>query len=315
MLFDGFGAMGLGAADRRQLLEGGVQLRFYNPLGWRKRLDNLLRNHRKLLLVDGEVAFVGGAGITDEFSAETDPARRWRETMLAIRGPVVADWHRLFVRAWTATGLVPPAVKLPATVSGSGGQRGRVIASERLGRDHVSRSVILRVRGGQRRIWIATAYFTPPWKLRRSLRRAAGRGLDVRLLVPGRRVDHAVIRYAGRRLYASLLRHGVRIFEYQPRFLHAKVVLVDDWSSIGSSNLDRWNLHWKLEANQEIEDPGFAASVAAMLEADFRLAREIEWPRWRRRGLWPRLLERFGGLIDAALRRLRHSGQGRDRKP
>lgn len=98
----------------------------------------------------------------------------------------------------------------------------------------------------------------------------------------------------------------MRIFECEPRFVRAKVVLVDDWSSIGSSNRDRWNLHWNLEANQEVDDPAFAVSVAAMLHADFRLAREIDWHGWHRRGLWPWLLERSGGCVDAALRRLRH---------
>jgi phosphatidylserine/phosphatidylglycerophosphate/cardiolipin synthase-like enzyme len=306
VLFDAFGAMGLGSDDRRRLLEGGVRLEFYNPLRWRKRLGNLLRDHRKLLLVDGDVVFVGGAGVTDSFDAHDDPELRWRETMLAVTGPVVGDWHALFVRTWMAVGLPPPAVAAPQPAPLPGGQPGRVVASERLHRQHVARSVTMKIRGARRRVWIATAYFTPPWNLRRALRRAARRELDVRLLVPGRRVDHPIIRYAGRRLYASLLRHGVRIFEYQPRFLHAKVVLVDDGSSIGSSNLDRWNLHWNLEANQEVESREFAASVAAMLEADFRVAEEIHWPRWRRRGLRLRLLERLGGVVDTALRWLRH---------
>ncbi|MFO1378538.1 MAG: phospholipase D-like domain-containing protein [Steroidobacteraceae bacterium] len=306
VLLDAFGALRLGPDERQQLRAAGVRLAFYNPLRWSKRLGNLLRDHRKLLLVDGEVAFVGGAGITDEFDPEEQPELRWRETMLAIAGPVVTDWHVLFVRTWTACGLPPPAVAAPDVAARPGGQSGRVVASERLQREQVSRSVIVQVRAAQSRVWIATAYFTPSWKLRRALLAAARRGLDVRLLVPGRRVDHPLIRYAGRRLYSSMLRHGVRIFEYQPRFLHAKVVLVDDWCSIGSSNLDRWNLHWNLEANQEVDDRGFAESVATMLQADFALAEEIVWTRWRRRGRWLRLLERLGGAVDAALRRLRH---------
>lgn len=306
VLLDAFGALRLGPDERQRLRAAGVQLAFYNPLRWRKRLGNLLRNHRKLLLVDGEVAFVGGAGVTDDFDPEEQPELRWRETMLAIAGPVVTDWHVLFVRTWTACGLPPPALAVPDAIGRPGDQAGRVVASERLQREQVSRSVIVQVRAARRRVWIATAYFTPSWKLRRALRAAAGRSLDVRLLVPGRRVDHPLIRYAGRRLYSSLLRHGVRIFEYQPRFLHAKVVLVDDWCSIGSSNLDRWNLHWNLEANQEVDDRGLAESVTTMLQADFALAEEIVWTRWRRRGRWPRLLERLGGAVDAALRRLRH---------
>jgi cardiolipin synthase len=151
-------------------------------------------------------------------------------------------------------------------------------------------------------VWIATAYFVPPRKLRRALKHAAHRGIDVRLLVPGSRTDHPSIRYVGHRLYERLLRERVRILEYQPRFLHAKVVLVDDWVSLGSSNLDRWNLMWNLEANQEVADPGFAQSVAAMLEADFAEAEEIGGDAWSRRGWRARLLEGIGGIIDRWLR-------------
>jgi cardiolipin synthase len=304
-LLDAFGALGLDDVDRERLCSAGVTLEFYNPLHWRKRLGNLLRDHRKLLLVDGGVAFVGGAGLTDEFDPVHAPERRWRETMLEIHGPVLADWHALFLRAWRACGCAPPAIAAPDPAPLADGVAGRVVASERLHRQHVTRAVVARVRAARRRVWLATAYFTPAWKLRRALRAAARRGVDVRLLVPGRRIDHPTIRYAGRRLYAALLRHGVRILEYQPRFLHAKVVLVDDWSSIGSSNLDRWNLHWNLEANQEIDDPAFAAQVAAMLETDFAAAAEIHRDAWRRRGVVARLLEAWGGLVDRTLRHLR----------
>jgi phosphatidylserine/phosphatidylglycerophosphate/cardiolipin synthase-like enzyme len=305
VLLDAFGAMGLKAADRERLLDGGVRLEFYNPLHWRKRLGNLLRDHRKLLLVDGVVGFVGGAGLTDEFDPVHEPALRWRETMIEIQGPVLADWHALFLRVWQSCGLAAPTLPQPEPVPIAGGMAGRVAASERLHRLPVTRAVVARVRTAERRAWIATAYFTPSWTLRRALRAAARRGVDVRLLVPGHRVDHPTIRYAGRRMYASLLRHGVRIFEYQPRFLHAKVVLVDDWSSIGSSNHDRWNLHWNLEANQEIDAPAFAAEVAGMLLADLDSADEIHWADWRRRGPRARLLEWIGGLVDRALRGLR----------
>jgi phosphatidylserine/phosphatidylglycerophosphate/cardiolipin synthase-like enzyme len=153
-------------------------------------------------------------------------------------------------------------------------------------------------------VWFSTAYFVPSRSVLRALQRAAARGVDVRLLLPGPYTDHPAVRHAGRRFYGRLLRHGVRIHEYQPRFLHAKSVLCDHWVSIGSSNLDRWNLRWNLEANQEVDDAGFAAQVQAMFERDFADSLEIRYPEWHRRGLRERLREHLWGRVDMLLESL-----------
>jgi phosphatidylserine/phosphatidylglycerophosphate/cardiolipin synthase-like enzyme len=135
------------------------------------------------------------------------------------------------------------------------------------------------------------------------LARAARRGVDVRLLLPGPHTDHPAVRHAGRRFYRRLLAAGVRIYEYQPRFQHAKVSLIDDWVAIGSSNLDRWNLRWNLEANQEIDAPDFAAATAAMFTTDFSASHEYQAHTWGRRGHWSRFAERFWGAVDRWLDR------------
>src|SRR5688572_15021375 len=104
VLLDGFGSLGLALADRRRLLDAGVQLRFFNVLGLRKRLANFLRNHRKLLLIDGRVAFVGGAGLTDDFLHDPPSGSGWRDVMVEMHGPVVADWQRVFTATWKHSG-------------------------------------------------------------------------------------------------------------------------------------------------------------------------------------------------------------------
>jgi phosphatidylserine/phosphatidylglycerophosphate/cardiolipin synthase-like enzyme len=156
-----------------------------------------------------------------------------------------------------------------------------------------------------RRIWVCTPYFVPTRSLRRRLARAARRGVDVRLLLPGTTHDHPGVRYAGQRFYAPLLRSGVRIFEFQPAFIHAKFSLADDWVTLGSCNFDHWSLHWNLEANQEVLDAGFAAQVAALFEDNFALSQEIDWACWQRRPWWRRLRERVFGTLDAWITRLR----------
>jgi phosphatidylserine/phosphatidylglycerophosphate/cardiolipin synthase-like enzyme len=304
LLLDDFGAAKLGRRDRRRLVEGGVELVFYNPVHYRQLLHNMFRDHRKLLIVDGEVAFVSGAGITDEFDRPVYPGQNWRETALRISGPVLTDWQALFVHVWDRH--APAALELPAAAPAvlAEGMAGRVVTTTALMIQDIKRSLYNRVRHTTRRVWIATAYFVPSHKIRHALREAARRGVDVRLLLPGSHTDHPAIRHAGRRFYGRLLRHGVRIFEYQPRFLHAKTLLCDNWISIGSSNLDRWNLRWNLEANQEVEDAGLAEQVRTMFEADFQQAVEYRYDDWRRRPWYVRWRERWWGRVDMWLEAL-----------
>ena len=141
--------------------------------------------------------------------------------------------------------------------------------------------------------------------LRRRLIRAAQRGVDVRLLLPGAKHDHPGVRYAGQRFYQGLLRAGVRIFEFQPTFIHAKFVLADEWVSLGSCNFDHWNLHWNLEANQEIEDSAFACEVQALFERNFAASQEVDAHAWAARPWWQRAREWVYGALDGLVTRLK----------
>ena len=302
VLLDHYGSLALRDEDRTRLRASGAHLHFYNTLTVARWRRSFYRDHRKILIVDGAVAFVGGAGITDEFvAAIARPG--WRDTMVEIRGPVVRDWCELFAEGWQrSTGEIVGLDYSPVLQAGT--QRGRVVSNQARGPWEIHRSILNRIRSARRQAWLATAYFVPSWKLRRALRFAARTGSDVRLLLPGPLSDHPGVRHAGRRHYGGLLRHGVRIYEYQPRFMHQKILLCDDWVSIGSSNVDRWGQRWNLEANQEIDDRGAASGVAEMLTADFSQAQEITYADWCNRSWSRRFLEKFWGRIDALLQRL-----------
>jgi len=321
LLLDGFGARGLGGAERAAMREAGVEIAVHNPLRYGAIRRNFLRDHRKLLLVDGVVAFVGGAGITDDFLPGGEGGGAWRDTMVELRGPCVAQWRALFERDWRIWRLArvphqPPAVTgdaarmplgdgwvAPAPDPAGRAESGRVVHARGGVRNEIARSLIRRVRQAERRVWIATAYFAPSWKLRRTLKRAARRGVDVRLLLPGPITDHPAVRHAGRRFYARLLRHGVRIFEYQPRFLHAKMLLCDEWLSVGSSNIDRWNLRWNLEANQEVLGGRPIEQAQGLFLQDFTLSHELNHDLWQLRPWYRRLQEWFWGHVDLWLER------------
>ncbi|WIX33858.1 phosphatidylserine/phosphatidylglycerophosphate/cardiolipin synthase family protein [Salinicola sp. JS01] len=307
MMLDGVGSMGLARRDRQRLRAAGVELRFFNPLSVTRLGGNLMRDHRKLVVVDGEVAFTGGFGIVDEF------VDAWYEVAVRVEGPVVHDWMRLFAQVWDSpltrggrsrARLSPHLPPAPQEVVGEGA-RGRVIS----GRGHRYQAIRLSLHGristARQRLWLCTPYFVPTLSLRRQLAQAARRGIDVRLLLAGGHHDHPGIRYAGQRFYGRLLKAGVQIYEFQPNFIHAKFCVVDDWVSLGSCNFDHWSLQWNLEANQEIEDSAFAAEVAQLFQRNFAASQRIDAASWRRRPWWQRVREWAFGTLNAWMTRLK----------
>lgn len=298
VLLDGFGGQGLEPRDRERLADAGVHLAVYNPIGLSRWRASLFRDHRKLLVVDGRIAFVGGMGITDEFDpGARDGEPHWHEVMLSLTGACVEDWQRLFAhcwRDWSPQRLALPPMGAPGS-PGADPPDGRVLGDTGSGGRAVMRGVLAEIGKARERVWVATAYFAPTRKLRRAFKKAARRGVDVRLLLAGPCNDHPMVWHAGQRFYGRLLRGGVRIFEYEAGFLHAKMVLCDDWASIGSSNLDHWTLRWNLEANQAVMDPAFASRLAGVFQADFAQSIERTVGDWQRRSRGQRLLERLLG--------------------
>lgn len=291
VLLDDYGSRLLEALDRERLVSQDIKLEFFNPFSYWRFYRSLRRDHRKLLIIDGEVAFTGGAGLHDAFDSPFNPDRTWHEIMVRIEGPVVHDWQAAFFNTWEK--VTGRSVELPAVpvTRFSGGQAGRVALSTGPNLQEIKRAFINHVRQAQQRVWLATPYFVPSRKIRRALRRRARAGVDVRLLLPGPISDHPWVSNAARGFYHRLLHYGVRIFEYQPRFIHAKVGLCDNWCTLGSSNLDRWNQRWNLDANQEIEDRFFSTEIIQLFEHAFSQSQEIRLSDWLRRSRRQRLRE------------------------
>ncbi|MDH5183566.1 MAG: phosphatidylserine/phosphatidylglycerophosphate/cardiolipin synthase family protein [Gammaproteobacteria bacterium] len=315
IIIDDMGGDLLKETDRQRLQHHHLHLLIYNPLRWRKVLVNMYRDHRKQLSIDGQLSFTGGMGISDVFSQEVKGAEAWRETAILIRGPVVNDWQQAFVEHWQHWHDHP--ISLPPSPGSPQPQamRGRLVMTSGGQQLALKRSLIQAVRNAQQRIWLTTAYFMPSRKLRRELRRADQRGVDVRLLLPGAKTDHPSARYIGSRFYHRLLRDGVRIFEYQPRFLHVKQAICDDWVSIGSANYDRWSLRLSLEANQEIDDARIASQARELFLQDIEQSEEILFQHWLRRPLRQRLREIFWGWVDRLLEALHHRRKLERRNP
>jgi cardiolipin synthase len=294
ILADDFGSQGLSYTDRQHLIDHAISLAFFNPTTWSSIYLSMKRNHRKLLVVDNKIAFVGGANISDDYETRHKKHGAWHDVMVSIKGEVIGDWTDSFCFLWRETnGDLPTIPELKIT--GTGDQTGRVCIAYGLTRNEITRSALAHIRKSERRIWIATPYFVTTRRLRHELKRAAKRGIDVRLLLPGPISDHRWISQAARRYYRRMLRNGIKIFEYQPRFIHAKLILCDDWVSAGSSNLDRWNQRWNYDANQTILHTEFSEQVAKLFETDFKQSKQIILQDWDERPVLQRFREWLSG--------------------
>lgn len=291
LIYDAVGSLGLEEQFVLELRAGGVEVVVYRPIApWRQRWGLNSRDHQKLLVVDAEVAFLGGANITDEY----DPAgENWHDVQARIRGPVVGDIGRLFRRTWLRAGGVPDddLVHDPLPVQGPSAlvecidnhgfhKRGR------MHRDY--RYAIARAR---RSVHLMNAYFIPTRRLRRALARAVRRGADVRVIVPGVS-DVAVVKYASRHLYTRLLKAGIKIHEYAGPMMHSKCGTIDGiWSTIGSYNLDIRSMIHNLEAGVVCLSEGFAGAVEAEFQRELDRSREVRLEQWVERPWWNLVLE------------------------
>jgi cardiolipin synthase A/B len=250
------------------------------------------RDHRKLLVVDGASAFIGGVNLSRDYASAKEGGGGWLDTAIRLTGPVVAALSESFERVWrneTRAGHAPARTEAPAT----GTVPAIVLESRPIGPGPFMPAFRLAVDAARRRIWIANPYFLPPRSFRRSLRRAAGRGVDVRILVP-QRSDSSFVLRASQRSYSYYLRSGIRIFEWPGPMMHSKAAVVDGlWSTIGSYNIDPLSLLVNRELNVVLlgREPG--GRFEAMFERDFAGSRELDAEGWKSRGPLRRLQEQL----------------------
>lgn len=303
---DGAGTYGLDAGLFEPLVEAGARVEVFHPVApWRARWGWSVRDHRKLLLVDGRIAFAGGLNLGDEYAPAGEPWRGggWRDVSVRVEGPAVAALQDLFESTWRYVAPDSPArVHRPAAVWREGGARVQALAVERRGqRKRIQDHYLFAVHGARRSVAIQSAYFIPNRSWRRALLGAARRGCDVRVMVP-RNSDVPGIGSASRSTWTRLLRGGVRILEFLPTMLHAKTVLVDEeWAAVGSYNLDHRSLRYNWEVALAIVDPRVCAALAARFEADAGECAEVDAVAWERRPRFARLREKLAYLFRAWL--------------
>jgi cardiolipin synthase A/B len=300
VLVDWFGSLKLGRAGREALTGAGVRLARFRPLNLRNLVRIYRRTHRRAIVVDGRIAFTGGAAVSDKWAGDVRNAHEWRDSMTRIMGPLVGGVQAAFAGNWVyCTGEVLSGRRFfPPTQAQGGPCSLSLISSPSDARQPIRLLFWLSFANARGRLWICNSYFIPDVRLRKAVIDAAQRGVDVRVLVPGNHTDAVPVQLAGRTMYGRLLEAGVRIWEFRPAMMHAKTVVVDDrWSVIGSANLDERSMELNEENVVGIADPAFAEAIVAGMEADFTRSREVKLEEWRRRPVWQRALERMALVL------------------
>ncbi|ROQ44064.1 cardiolipin synthase [Pseudomonas putida] len=276
VLFDSVGSHALPSAYIQSLREGGVNIRaFATRRGWFNRFQVNFRNHRKIVVVDGMLGFMGGHNVGDEYLGGNPRLSPWRDTHVQVSGPVLACLQESFAEDWYWAARQLPPLILPDTYPDNGVLCQVLASGPADPQETCSLFFVDAIHAARERLWITSPYFIPDEAVSAALRLAVLRGVDVRILIPSR-PDHRIV-YAASSLFAfEAVQAGVRMFRYGPGFLHQKVVLVDnEVSAIGSANLDNRSFRLNFEIMLLTVDLAFAAQVEAMLQHDFDQAREI----------------------------------------
>lgn len=275
VLYDALGSFGTSRGFWRRLVRAGVEVRAFNPLLTRHPFDLLSRDHRKLLVVDGGWAMLGGLCIGNEWAGDPARGRRpWRDTMVAVSGPAASAFDGTFARIWSRAGAPLPPDELDADPPTAGGSTVRAVEGVP-GRARVYRTVQLLAASAAERLWITDAYLVAPAPLYAAFVDAAKSGVDVRVLVPGA-TDLPVLRNFTRVGYRDLLRAGVRVYEYQGPMIHAKTMLVDRrWARVGSSNLNVSSLLTNYELDLAAECEHLTEELARQFRHDLASSVEV----------------------------------------
>ncbi len=294
LLYDHFGSLGTPGSFWKGLRKTGVKVaashvfKLLSPAGYAHR------DHRKLIIVDGKIAFTGGLNIANEYRGfHLRRKRGWRDTGVLIKGPAAAALTGSFIKDW-----VPWGKEEIETGIGTGPEEGHlpvmpIFAGSARGRRRLRRLLYYSINHARSSILLTTAYFCPSRRMIETLEAATIRGVKIKLLVPGVS-DVPAAYYAGRAQYKRLLEAGVEIYHYSGEVLHAKSYIFDgEWSIVGSANLDFQSLRWNDEGNIGILDPCFAQELTDIFSHDLMRSEQVTLQGWRKRPFWGKVKEKF----------------------
>jgi cardiolipin synthase len=304
VLLDWVGSHKMDAGVIDDMQSAGVQVHKFHPPHWTHlpRFNN--RTHRKLLVVDGRLAFTGGVGIAPQWTGHAQDPQHWRDNHFQIEGPVVAQMQSVFLDNWMkVTGEVLHGPAYFPALQGTGGCQAQMFSSSPSGgSESMQLMYLMAIGSASRSIDLAASYFVPDDLVTDALVQALRRGVAVRVIVPGKHVDKDVVRAASRARWGPLLEAGALIAEYRPTMFHCKVMIVDRWLvSVGSTNFDNRSFRLNDEANLNTLDAAFAAQQSTVFEADLCDARLVTLADWQARPRREKLQDQLAALLRSQL--------------
>lgn len=300
ILLDWVGSIKMDEDTIEQLKQAGCEVVRYHAPKWYHltRLNN--RTHRKLLIVDGKIGFTGGVGIGDEWTGDAQDPQHWRDTHFKVLGPVVAQMQSVFMINWIKTrARVEHTSEFFPALEPAGEHYAQMFhSSPDEGAGNIRLMYLLSIACARESILLEQSYFVPDNLINKMLVAAAKRGVRIEVIAPGEHTDTPHVRQASRSRWGPLLEAGIKIFEYQPTNLHAKVMVVDGvWSSVGSTNFDNRAFRLNDEANLNVYDREFAAQMMRTMADDKLKSREITLDEWRSRAWHVKFRDWFWSLF------------------
>jgi len=295
MIVDHYGSKKLSKRYWQRLRNAGVDLRFFNNFNWRAPIDYFARTHRKLLLIDGKLGLMGGAGISDFWDGidNIDDTGPWYDFEMSFEGEVVAALQGMFMQHWTYVHgkadldlkvFNPQPTHSPTMLLTAGDDPSYRSSS-------VKALFLTSIYAAKERIWISSPYFLPDDNLREALISAKKRGVEIRILTNGSQCDKKLVYYASCELYGDLLAAGIEINEYQPSMMHAKALLLDDcWISTGSANFDPRSFFHNDELDISTAQPELVKNIENLFVRGFSRCKQVNVAAWRKRTVWKRVL-------------------------
>lgn len=282
--------------------EGIVVSQFHTTKGRTNRFQINFRNHRKIVVIDGKRAYVGGHNVGDEYVSRHPKFGAWRDTHLELEGPIVQAIQFCFVEDWYWAKANIPDLNWEFQKSENGSEETLMIASGPADRlDTCGLMFVQTINMAVERIWIASPYFVPDQQILSALKLAAMRGVDVRILLP-EKPDHRIVYLASFSYYQDTIPLGVKLYRYRAGFMHQKVFLVDSaWAAVGTANLDNRSFRLHFELTLLNNDPGFIGKVEDMLCKDFNHSRKVKLSEYTRRSFFFKLIVRITRLLEPLL--------------
>jgi cardiolipin synthase len=292
LVLDSVGAT-MDPAHIERLEAAGARIGWFNPVSGLSIEEANYRTHRKALVVDGDIAFVGGIGIADQWAKDSEKESKWRDTNVEVRGPAAINIEAAFNENWIETGgVVEPDVLLHDNERDGGATSIVVWSSPEGGTNSMKLLYLLSIAGARRTIDIQSPYLITDESTRWSLSEARTRGVRVRMLTEGDITDAKPVKFAGRAHYEHFLQQGIEVYEYQPSMMHTKAMMIDGTLSvIGSANFDNRSLELNDELNVAVFDPSLAARLLADFERDLTKSTKLQLDEWRSRPLHIRARE------------------------